>query len=367
MGRKSKENKLSDKRNMGAEISSQAATSVSPVLGGTIESSQSGPGPGFIPGHAPKHEPLHSGFGPASAHIAMKGTGGGIESCPMREGAPQPAQGEYLSRTAERIAMHGTGEGVQTCPMREENQKKQQIAGGVSSDGWTSECPAAVETGPAPANVQQNDIDPTNMMPPPNQRPAPDQPFLLDTNRQTSSIPKASEEGGNWVYPSQQMFWNAMLRKGWRWKEDSLQQKDMGDIISIHNANNEQAWQEILAWEAMRHKVGDGMPKLKSFRGKAKEFSPRARMRSWMGYELPFDRHDWIVQRHDGTEIRYIIDYYDGGDVDMKTMEFSILDVRPALDSRSAMWDRMKVAYMRWTHQGQAEQPVVQASEESKS
>ena len=39
-----------------------------------------------------------------------------------------------------------------------------QIAGGVSSDGWVSECPAAVETGPAPANVQQNDIDPTNMV-----------------------------------------------------------------------------------------------------------------------------------------------------------------------------------------------------------
>ena len=50
-------------------------------------------------------------------------------------------------------------------------------------------------------------------MPPPNQRPAPDQPFHLPTERVTSTIPKAGTDE-NWVYPSQQMFWNAMLRKG---------------------------------------------------------------------------------------------------------------------------------------------------------
>lgn len=31
-------------------------------------------------------------------------------------------------------------------------------------------------------------------------------------------------------------------------------------------------------------------------------------------YELPFDRHDWIVDRN-GQDVRYIIDYYDGGEV----------------------------------------------------
>ncbi len=31
-------------------------------------------------------------------------------------------------------------------------------------------------------------------------------------------------------------------------------------------------------------------------------------------YELPFDRHDWIVDRC-GKDVRYIIDYYDGGKV----------------------------------------------------
>ena len=49
-------------------------------------------------------------------------------------------------------------------------------------------------------------------------------------------------------------------------------------------------------------------------------------------YELPFDRHDWIVER-DGREVRYVIDYYDGGSVNPDTYQFTVLDVRPALDS----------------------------------
>lgn len=45
---------------------------------------------------------------------------------------------------------------------------------------------------------------------------------------------------------------------------------------------------------------------------------------------------------------RYVIDYYDGGDVDPETNEFTLLDVRPAMDSFGNVWDRMKVAYRRW-------------------
>ena len=63
-----------------------------------------------------------------------------------------------------------------------------------------------------------------------------------------------------WVYPSQQMFFNALLRKGetqtgfedhsnsflgWEFEEGSLAQEDMEHIIKIHNANNESAWQEV--------------------------------------------------------------------------------------------------------------------------
>jgi len=70
--------------------------------------------------------------------------------------------------------------------------------------------------------------------------------------------------------------------------------------------------------------------RLKSFGGKATDYSPRARIRQLMGYELPFDRHDWIVDRC-GKDVRYVIDYYDGGKVDNK-FQFALLDVRPAMD-----------------------------------
>lgn len=76
------------------------------------------------------------------------------------------------------------------------------------------------------------------------------------------------------------MFWNAMLRKGWKWKDDDIKQKDMSAIINIHNANNEQAWREVLKWEAL-HARECLCPKLKSFKGRAADFSPRARIRGW--------------------------------------------------------------------------------------
>ncbi|XP_062235746.1 holocytochrome c-type synthase [Platichthys flesus] len=196
------------------------------------------------------------------------------------------------------------------------------------------------------AAAMNSDIDPANMMPPPNQTPAPDQPFDLSIARQESNIPRHGAEK-NWVYPSAQMFWNAMLRKGWRWREDDLAPVDMNNIIKIHNRNNEQAWEEILRWEAMHASECPCGPTLKRFGGKAKEYSPRARIRHWMGYELPFDRHDWIVDRC-GKEVRYVIDYYDG-EINKENYQFSILDVRPAYDSLGAVWDRMKVAWWRWT------------------
>lgn len=185
-----------------------------------------------------------------------------------------------------------------------------------------------------------------------NNNPHPEQPFNLSKERQVSSIPKA-DGSGNWLYPSEQMFWNAMIRKGWNWKEqvgavDPFKGKDMTEIIKIHNANNESAWMEVLKWERALHgkECPDG-PKLKKFSGDAKNFTPRAKIRHWLGYELPFDRHDWIVDRC-GTDVHYVIDYYEG-DLDQSTGNFALLDVRPALDRLGNIWDRMRVAWLRWT------------------
>ena len=62
---------------------------------------------------------------------------------------------------------------------------------------------------------------------------------------QVSTIPKAGTNDEFWMYPSQQMFWNAMLNKGWRWNEKDISANDMAHIIRIHNVNNEAAWNEV--------------------------------------------------------------------------------------------------------------------------
>ncbi|VDM54813.1 unnamed protein product [Angiostrongylus costaricensis] len=175
----------------------------------------------------------------------------------------------------------------------------------------------------------------------PNQKPAPDQPFPLPLIREKSSIPKAGTND-TWTYPSPQMFWNAMLKKGWHWEEDQLTEKDMENIIRIHNANNEEAWREVLKWENLLHPEC-AEPKLKSFKGDAKKITPRARFRNlFLGYDLPFDRHDWIVDRCGVKEVQYVIDYYDGGAVDPQSKLFTILDVRPAFNDIGNIWDRMR-------------------------
>ncbi|KAM6953650.1 holocytochrome c-type synthase-like [Aplochiton taeniatus] len=254
------------------------------------------------------------------------------QGCPMHQ-EPQPVKAPVVAPPAE-CPMHQAA-GVTTTPAVQPTDPT--VPGHQARAYEFVECPMKAAAG---------DIDPTNMMPPPNQLPAADQPFPLPVNRAESTIPRAGSDQ-KWVYPSEQMFWNAMLRKGWRWREDDLDPQDMRNIIKIHNTNNEQAWQEILKWEALHAKECPCGPSLKRFGGKAKEFSPRARVRHWMGYELPFDRHDWIVDRC-GKEVRYVIDYYDG-EINRDTYEFSVLDVRPAFDSIDAVWDRMRVAWWRWT------------------
>ncbi len=70
-----------------------------------------------------------------------------------------------------------------------------------------------------------------------------------------------------------------------------------------------------------------------------------------------FNRHDWIVDRC-GRDVRYVIDYYDGGEVSPEDHRFALLDVRPALDSPTALWDRMKVTWWRWMYAPKEEREI---------
>ena len=69
----------------------------------------------------------------------------------------------------------------------------QYISAQKAMSSMMSECPSAAgEAAPSvPSECpMHNNLDADNMMPPPNQRPAHDQPFPLNTDRETSSIPR---------------------------------------------------------------------------------------------------------------------------------------------------------------------------------
>lgn len=128
---------------------------------------------------------------------------------------------------------------------------------------------------------------------------------------------------GNWVYPSERQFFDALVRKS-NIPGSAQSAKELAtsvaSIIPIHNAVNEKAWQEILKWEKNSPSSDPGSskcggPRLYAFRGLGTEsqfVSPRARLNGLMGYQLPFDRHDWVVERCGGERVEYVIDFYQG-------------------------------------------------------
>ena len=56
----------------------------------------------------------------------------------------------------------------------------------------------------------------------------------------------------------------------------------------------------------------------------------------------PFDRHDWVVERC-GREVRYLIDFYQGRASAGHAVSVHI-DARPAADTLSDAWDRVRMA-----------------------
>ncbi|KAH7149113.1 cytochrome c/c1 heme-lyase [Dactylonectria estremocensis] len=146
------------------------------------------------------------------------------------------------------------------------------------------------------------------------------------------------DPSGNWVYPSEKMFFDAMKRKGY-----DARVADMKTVVPIHNAVNERAWKEIKEWEApyLKDTKCDG-PKLESFANKLDRMTPTARINTILGFTAPFDRHDWVIDRC-GTRVDYVIDFY-AGRPDGKGGPSFYLDVRPKLNT----WEGVKMRAMRW-------------------
>ena len=153
--------------------------------------------------------------------------------------------------------------------------------------------------------------------------------LTLSTEREISGIPRTGPNDKNWIYPSEQQFYDAMKRK----KIDSNGNEfDMKTVIPIHNNVNERVWKYIELWENLPTTSGDEKLSLTSFKGDSKKITPRAWIRHYIfGMDLPFDRHDWIVN-HSNTNgtaynINYVIDFY------MNSNNNIYLDVRPKIDS----------------------------------
>ena len=66
----------------------------------------------------------------------------------------------------------------------------------------------------------------------------------------------------------------------------------------------------------------------------------------FLGYCLPFDRHDWIVtDEQTGKDTRYVIDFYKGKQGPVGAPIAIHLDVRPALDSFPSIYYRMNMYF----------------------
>lgn len=168
---------------------------------------------------------------------------------------------------------------------------------------------------------------PLNHIPDDLQQQQPSDP-QLSTTRQSSTIPRA-DSPHHWQYPSEAMFHAALARKHRPVPADAVP-----SMLAIHNHLNEQVWREIMTtWESRYDAQCGEERRLKRFRGRPDRWSPLA----WWHYVrhgvVPYDRHDWVVDRC-GEEQRYVIDYYESGG------EFSCL-IRPAIDSLAAFRDRI--------------------------
>lgn len=178
-------------------------------------------------------------------------------------------------------------------------------------------------------------LDPRNMMPALPQTPAPNQAVELSKARETSSIPKA-DDTCNWVYPSPQQFYHALLRKN-----KDPEAESMEAVVKVHNVTNERTWDHVLEWERMHPSCPT--PRLVRFVGRSEDLSWGAWWSKRLSYRgEPFDRHDWFVDRCGQRTVRYVIDYYDDPRSAIQDGTDITIEARPAVDTAGDMVDRLR-------------------------
>lgn len=261
---------------------------------------------------------------------------------------------------------------------------------GAPSACPVAQTPSATGEGSSPSTIAA--LNPLNYMPSDlsQARESLAQTFALPTVRETSTIPRGAQSTGphagakddaNWVYPSPQQMYNALIRKGF----NDTPADAVEAMVAVHNFLNEGAWAEILEWE---RRFGKGLargwnlskfgedgsltgamiepdqlsakqlaeqPRLLRFMGRSNDMTPKARFGQFLGWvapgwyagPAPFDRHDWFIERRNAQgqpqQVRYVIDYYSAG-VEESGEPIFFLDIRPALDGPTAAAERL----IRW-------------------
>ena len=318
------------------------------------------------------------------SNTVKQGAGGEESKCPMHK-----KDGSYSydwKQLFKAAAVHGS---TGSKPL---SQEEQDTARATSQQPLESSCP--VKHNPAPVkssdegsgcpvkngasiggtasqhpeyDVYSQPIDKTNQMPKgvKTQMPTATQKTEISTDRVKSSIPKGgqTENNSTWTYPSPQQFYNALARKGKLDNETS--EEDMESVVALHNNMNEKTWAKVVEWEKQTYKQSSS-PKLLKFQGRPHDLSPKATLKHYLlGHPLPYDRHDWVVLRDDGSTVRYVIDYYYDDTRAKETEESAmpslhdrnatqslLVDVRPALDSPSLFVARaLQMPYKIWSQQ----------------
>ncbi|SCP03529.1 cytochrome c heme lyase, putative [Plasmodium malariae] len=209
------------------------------------------------------------------------------------------------------------------------------VASVVDKNDEREKCPAKLKKS-GDLTILESEINESNMMPEiPNYALKGNCDLSLNKKRDVSSIPKNNKE--YWLYPSPQQFYNSLLRKN---KDIDINYIDA--VVNVHNEVNEESWKHILKYEHM-HKKKCSHVTLQRFLGKFDDLTFKAKFRSFFSrLGRPFDRHDWYINRC-GTEVKYILDYYN--DETINDDKNIYIDVRPAMDSFSNIWDRVRYPF----------------------
>jgi hypothetical protein len=183
-----------------------------------------------------------------------------------------------------------------------------------------------------------------------------------------------SDDGKEWLNPSAAQIYRACKRKG-----KDVDMPDAARMAYIHEFITAESWDAVMEYEKL-HFAKCPNPSLASFKGMDGIYSAKSRFfTKFFNAPLPYDRHDWTINRC-GTDVNYIIDYYAAGDaaeeaapapaaaassssssssssataaaaaapaVPVVEMESFFIDARPVA-TVSGLTDRARVAFGKW-------------------